>query len=1142
MLDFVHLHTHSDFSLLDGAASVESLVAQAAVHGMGALALTDHGNMFGAPKFYLECRKADVKPIIGSEFYVAPESRLDRTGGEKGARYHHLVLLARNAEGYQNLLRLSTLSYLEGFYYKPRIDEELLERYHGGLLALSGCMGGEIPRLVLNGQNEAAVRKAAWYRELFGDGNFYLELQDQGIPEQRAVVAGLADISRRTGIPLVATNDIHYLTREDAYAQDVLICIGTGKKITEGRRLKFEHPEFYFKSAQEMAQVFGEFPESLKATAAVAEACSLAIPLPGPVLPHYEVPPGYTLDSYLGELAWVGLRERYGEPGPELSERLEYELSVINSMGYTGYFLIVWDFIHFARERGIPVGPGRGSGAGSLVAYSLKITDIDPLRYGLLFERFLNPERVSMPDFDIDFCYEGRAAVIDYVIGKYGKERVGQIITFGTLKARAVIRDVARVLDIPYADADAIAKRVPMGPKMNLAAALALDPDLGRIAERGENFRRLLEVSLKLEGLHRHASTHAAGIVIGQQDLTHYVPLYRDSKTGTVTTQYSMDYLEDCGLVKMDFLGLKTLTIIKNTLALLRRRGIELDIIAIPEDDRSTFRLLGQGKSACIFQFESQGMQEILRRAKPESVFDLIALNALYRPGPMDYIDQFIDAKRGRKAIHYPLPELEPILKETYGVIVYQEQVMEIARNVAGFTLGEADILRRAMGKKKADVMARQKVKFLKGAVAKGYAGAEAERIFEMLVPFAGYGFNKSHAAAYSLLAYQTAYLKANHPAEFMAANLTNEINSTDKLSEYIAEARSMGLEVLPPNINLSEQDFAVQDGKIVFGLTGIKNVGSAAVDHIIEDRHRNGPYRDLVDFLKRLDLRLVNRKVVETLVLSGVFDRLGTNRATLTHNLDRILEAVNRYKEIKKYGQTTLFDTLEVEEAPLRLEPVEEWPALELLTHERRHLGFYFSGHPLDKYADLIRRQVTLDLSRLEQAGTDRSYTLVGLLKEPREITTKNGRRMAFAVCEDFAGALELVIFSDVYEKCRELVATDRVVAATGRIDRTRGEAKLIVERLLAPEELPDRPPTAVHLRFALVQAEGEAREQDFLGLRDFMVGRPGGCSVFFHIMVNGSGEEIVIKASPQITLSADEEVLAEVRTHPLVEDVWKE
>jgi DNA polymerase-3 subunit alpha len=1139
MPEFVHLHNHSDFSLLDGAISVERLVAKAKQLHMPALALTDHGNMFGALKFYHECRKVGVKPIIGSEVYLAPESRLSKSGGEKGTRYHHLVLLARNVEGYRNLLRLASSAFTEGFYYKPRIDDELLAAHRNGLIALSGCMGGEIPRLILGGAEQAALEKAVYYRDLFGPQGFYLEIQNQGIPEQKAIIDGLAEISRKTGIPLAATNDIHYSDRDDAYAQDILICIGTGKKLNDGSRLKFEYPEFYFKSPQEMAELFSGLPGALSATLEIAEQCDLTIPLPGPLLPHYEVPAGYTLDTYLSEIAHQGLRQRYPIPSEEAVRRLEYELATIGSMGYTGYFLIVWDFISFARANGIPVGPGRGSGAGSLVAYALKITDIDPLKYGLLFERFLNPERVSMPDFDIDFCYEGRGAVIDYVIRKYGSERVGQIITFGTLKARAVIRDVARVLDLPYAEADTIAKQVPMGPKVSLAEVLKQDPELGRIASRGEVYRQLMEASLKLEGLHRHASTHAAGIVIGRDELTGYVPLYRDPKTGVVSTQYSMDYLEDLGLVKMDFLGLKTLTVIKNTLALLRQRGVELDILRIPEDDPATFSLLGEGRSTCIFQFESQGMQDVLKKAKPESIPDLIALNALYRPGPMEFIDQFCESKSGRRPIVYPLAELEPILKETYGVIVYQEQVMEIARQVAGFSLGEADILRRAMGKKKPDVMAKQKIKFLKGAAAKGYDGKTAERIFELLVPFAGYGFNKSHAAAYSLLAYQTAYLKANYPAEFMAANLTNEINSTDKLSEYIGEARAMGIEILPPDINLSEPDFTVSGGSIVYGLRGIKNVGSAAVDQIVEERKARGAYAGFVEFLIRNDLKVVNRKVVETLVLCGVFDCFGDGRATLDHNLDRVLDLAGRIRESRRYGQTSLFDGLEEEQGPdVTLESVKEWPALELLNHERQNLGFYFSGHPLDKYEAVIRARVTLNLAQVEGASTDRLHTVVGIVKELKEITTKTGRRMAFAVLEDYSAAIELVIFSDVFERSRALLDGGRVLAVRGRLDRSRGPVKIKVEQLVEPEALEENGVRAIHVRMS--NRGGD--EEQFLRLRDCMVDSPGECPVFFHLPGENGQIEVVVKASPHIRVSAEQVMLQKFRESPLVEDVWSE
>jgi DNA polymerase-3 subunit alpha len=1138
MSEFIHLHNHSDYSLLDGAAAVEGLVAKAKQLGMPALALTDHGNMFGVPRFFRECRKQGVKPIVGSEFYLAPESRHDRSGGEGLARYYHLVLLAENEQGYKNLLKLSSRAYTEGFYYKPRVDNELLEAHSRGLIALSGCLGGEIPRLILDGRTDQARQRAGYYAELFGKGNFYLELQNHGMPEQSTVIREILELARGSSLPLVVTNDIHYLNKDDALAQDVLICIGTGKKLAEEKRLKFEYPEFYFKTQQEMEQLFPELPEALANTMVIAERCNLEIPMPGPLLPHYQVPDNYTLKEYLSKIARENLSRRYDQVTEEIRERLEYELSVINSMGYTGYFLIVWDFIRFARESGIPVGPGRGSGAGSLVAYSLGITDIDPLKYGLLFERFLNPERVSMPDFDIDFCYEGRSEVIDYVIRKYGKDRVSQIITFGTLKARAVIRDVARVLDLPYAEADSIAKMVPPGPQMDLHTALKQEPELKKVAERGESYRQLLDVSLKLEGMNRHASTHAAGIVIGRRELTDYVPLYRDARTGAISTQYTMDYLEDCGLVKMDFLGLKTLTLIRNTLELLKKRGLELNIQAIPEDDEPTFTLLGEGRSTCIFQFESQGMQEILRKAKPESISDLIALNALYRPGPMEFIGQFTDAKRGRTAISYPLPELEPILKETYGVIVYQEQVMEIARRVAGFSLGEADILRRAMGKKKVDVMARQKEKFVAGAVEGGYKRQVAGKIFDLLVPFAGYGFNKSHAAAYSVLAYQTAFLKANYPAEFMAANLTNEINSTDKLAEYIGEARDMGLTLLPPAINLSEENFTVVDGRIIYGLKGIKNVGQAAVEEIIRERRSGGDYLGFMDLLERVDLKTVNRKVLETLILCGVFAAFETNRATLFHNLDRMLDCAAKLKESRRYGQTSLFDIQGMELPSMELEELPEYPSSECLRYEKQNLGFYFSGHPLEKYRQKIREAVTLQLSRLQSAVSDRLYTLIGILKDLKVINTRNGKKMAFAVLEDLTGTVELVIFSKLYEECREMLTDDRVLAVSGRVDRSRGDAKLKVETVMDPEQIQTRLHRSVHVRF---RGGIEEDQESLIRLRDYLIDKSGECTVYFHLA--GEGEaEYVVKASAQISMSGEDEVLEKVRQYPQVEEVWKE
>ncbi|HVO39842.1 MAG TPA: DNA polymerase III subunit alpha [Spirochaetia bacterium] len=1138
MTPFVHLHCHSDYSLLDGASSIEALVARAKELGMSHLALTDHGNMFGALAFHKECRRQGIQPIIGSEFYKAPGSRQEKSGSEKGTRHHHLVLLARNATGYANLLTLSSLGYLEGFYYKPRIDDELLEKHHEGLIALSACLAGDIPASIIEGRHGEARKRAAYYRELFGSDGFYLELQDHGIPEQKTVNRELLRIARETGIPLVTTNDIHYTQREDARAQDVLICIGTGKKVSEGKRMKFEHPEFYFKSGDEMAQIFAEVPEAVKNTVRIGEMCTLDIAPQRPQFPLYEVPAGQTPEGFLTAMARRGLAERYSPVPEEAARRLEYELSIITSMGFTGYFLIVWDFIHYAKENGIAVGPGRGSGAGSLVAYCLRITDIDPLKYGLLFERFLNPERVSMPDFDIDFCHRRRDEVISYVTKKYGEDKVGQVITFGTLKARAVIRDVARVLDLPYEEADAIAKLIPEGPKVDLDQALKDNPKLEEVTRRGEQYKELLDISLKLEGLHRHASTHAAGIVIGREQLTRYVPLYRDPKTGLVSTQFTMDFLEECGLIKMDFLGLKTLTVIEDALKLVNKKGVPIDLKSIPEDDPATFRMFCEGKSTGAFQFESSGMQGVLKKARPSRIEDLIALNALYRPGAMEHIDTFVENKSGRRRIEYPLPALEPVLKETYGVPVYQEQVMEIAQVVAGFTLGQADILRRAMGKKKPEEALKMKPRFIAGAREKGYDEKTAERIFELLLAFTGYGFNKSHAAAYAIPAYHTIWLKANHPAEFIAANCTNDMNDTDRLAQLIHEAREMGLTVLPPDVNLSQKEFTVEKGRIVYGLLGIKNVGAGAVDAVIAEREASGPFSGFVDFFHRVDSHEVNRKVSESLIITGAFDSLGETRATLMHNLPRVMEAAARNREAMRYGQASLFDGgPEISAPALELEKQEEWPPAQRLQYEKDNLGFFFSGHPLDPWRQLMERAVNVDLSKKESLSNERSCAIVGILRDVREIRTRSGRAMAFAQVEDFRGSIELVIFSDVYDSRRELISNDRVVGVLGKIDTTRGDAKVKVDDIVEPAGLPQRAAQALHVRLR----EEVGTEESLHQMREYLLDRRGTCALFFHLPGNGS-PEVVVQASSQIQVADSREVLDRIREFPQVADVWKE
>jgi DNA polymerase-3 subunit alpha len=1133
------LHCHSDFSLLDGASSIDALVARAKELGMSHLALTDHGNMFGALAFFKECRKEGITPIIGSEFYKAPGSRHEKAGSEKGTRHNHLVLLARNATGYANLLQLSSQGYTEGFYYKPRIDDELLEEHHEGLIALSACLAGDIPAAILEGRNSEARKRAGYYRELFGPESFYLEVQDHGIPEQRMVNREIVRIARETGIPLAATNDIHYTNREDARAHDVLICIGTGKKVSEGKRMKFEHPEFYFKSGDEMAQVFAELPEALLSTVRIAEACELDLKPVLPQFPVYEVPEGNTPEGYLGELARKGLGERFSPVPGEATRRLDYELSIITSMGFTGYFLIVWDFIHFAKSSGIAVGPGRGSGAGSLVAYSLRITDIDPLKYGLLFERFLNPERVSMPDFDIDFCHRRRDEVIAYVTQKYGADKVGQVITFGTLKARAVIRDVARVLDLPYEEADAIAKLIPEGPKIDLDQALKENARLEEVAKKGDQYKELLAISLKLEGLHRHASTHAAGIVIGREPLTRYVPLYRDPKTGLVSTQYTMDFLEECGLIKMDFLGLKTLTVIEDALALVRKKGVAIDLKTIPEDDPATFRMFCEGKSTGAFQFESSGMQGVLKKAKPGRIEDLIALNALYRPGAMEHIDTFVENKSGRRRIEYPLPALESVLRETYGVPVYQEQVMQIAQVVAGFTLGQADILRRAMGKKKPEEALKMKPRFITGARGKGYDQKTAERIFELLLAFTGYGFNKSHAAAYAIPAYQTIYLKANYPSEFLAANCTNDMSDTDRLAQLIHEAREMGIKVLPPDVNLSQKEFIVEGGNIVFGLLGIKNVGAGAVDAIIAEREAGGKFASFVDFFDRIDSHEVNRKVAESLIITGAFDSLGETRATLMHEVQRVMEAASKNREARRYGQASLFEGPAAEAAAATvLEKQPEWPSAERLRYEKENLGFFFSGHPLDAFRSIIERSVSIDLSKKESLSNDRQCALVGLLRDLREIRTRNGRAMAFAQLEDYRGSIELIIFSDIYDARRVLIANDKVIGILGKIDTTRGDPKVKVDDIVEPGALPQRAAQAVHVRLR----DEVGSEESLHKMREYLLDRRGSCSLFFHLSGSNGTLETVVLASSQIQVADSQDVLDHIREFPQVADVWKE
>ncbi|MDR2717953.1 MAG: DNA polymerase III subunit alpha [Treponema sp.] len=1087
MNNFVHLHVHSDFSLQDAAVSVHSLADRAEELGMTHLALTDHGNMFGIMEFIAACRKREkpVNPIIGCEVYVSPDSRFEKKGTENENRYYHLVLLAANREGYFNLVKLCSLAYTEGFYYRPRVDEELLKQYHGGLIALSACVSGEIPRLIRAGKTAEAEQKALHYSELFGadeqgNPNFYLELQDHGIPaetlrgplSQRDINTEIIAISRKTGIPLVATNDVHYLNREDYIAHDILLCIGTAKFRTDEKRKKYYGDQFYFKTADEMAELFAGYPEAIENTVRIAQRCVADVPNIGVkelthYLPDFDIPPDFeNADVYLRHVAGDGLAKRYAQEKTDgglawrqIEERCEYELKVIIEMGFTGYFLIVMDFINWAKGRDISVGPGRGSGAGSIVAYSLRITDIDPLKYGLLFERFLNPDRISMPDFDIDLANEGRDDVINYVTAKYGEDRVGQIITFGTLGAKAVIKDVARTLGISIDEAEKIAKLIPFRPGITLKQAFKEEPRLQEM-EADPRYTEMFALARKLEGLNRHSSLHAAGVVIGKSVLHNLVPIFKDTKTGAIATQYDMNHLETCGLVKMDFLGLKTLDVIRHTEELIRRRGGEyanFKVETAPENDEATFKMLGEGQSFEIFQFASDGMRNILKQVKPDKIEDLIALNALYRPGPMENIPQFIDSKNGRQAIHYPDPRLEDVLKETYGVIVYQEQVMQVARIIAGYSLGQADVLRRAMGKKKKEILDAEKIPFLEGAVQQGYSKTRAGEIYDMLVPFAGYGFNKTHAAAYSVIAYHTAYLKANFPAEFMAANLTNEIHSAnkEKLSECIDEARRMGIAIDPPDVNRCEKLFTIVDGRIIYGLLGIKGLGDAPADEIVRCR-KDDSYHDFMDFLSKVDIKLVGKAVIEKLIQTGAFDRMGISRENLLGNLERAVEYAQKQKEEKKFGQTSLFGgTDEKEYTDFVFEDFPEISRLEKLKNEKQLIGFYFSGHPMDEYRDLWEKTVKVDLGHLDTIEPG-NQILVGIIKTIRAVNSKSGK-MAYITIADYNGEIEMIFFSRVWEAWQGRIQEDQIAIVRGKIDyqENRDKYSFIAEGLIDSREV---------------------------------------------------------------------------------------
>lgn len=1049
---FTHLHVHTEYSLLDGSSKIKELAVRAKELGMDSMAITDHGAMYGVIDFYRAAREAGIKPILGCEVYVAPGSRFDRENVHGEDRYYHLVLLAENNEGYQNLMKIVSKGYVDGFYYKPRVDMEVLKTYHKGIIALSACLAGEVPRFLARGLYEEAKEAVLKYQEIFGQGNYFLELQDHGIPMQRQVNQGIIRLSRELDIPLAATNDCHYINAEDWEAHDILLCIQTGKKVADENRMRYEGGQYYVKSEEEMRELFSYIPEAIDNTAKIAERCNVEIEFGVTKLPRYEVPEGYDSWGYLNHLCSEGFKERYPEDDGTLKERLEYELGVIKSMGYVDYFLIVWDFINFARSHGIAVGPGRGSAAGSIVSYCLKITNIDPIRYQLLFERFLNPERVSMPDIDVDFCYERRQEVIDYVVEKYGKDQVAQIVTFGTLAARGVIRDVGRVMDLPYSLCDQVSKMVPAELNITLDLALKKNPELKALYDTDEQVHKLIDMSRRLEGLPRHTSMHAAGVVISRTNIDEYVPLSRGSD-GTITTQFTMTTLEELGLLKMDFLGLRTLTVLQDAVAMIQKdHGVKLDLDHIDFNDKKVMESIGTGKDDGVFQLESGGMKSFMKELKPESLEDIIAGISLYRPGPMDFIPKYLKGKNDPAAITYTCPQLEHILKPTYGCIVYQEQVMQIVRDLAGYTLGRSDLVRRAMSKKKADVMARERKNFVygneeegvKGCAANGIDEKTANQIFDDMTDFAKYAFNKSHAAAYAVVAYQTAYLKYYYPREFMAALMTSIMDNVTKVSEYILACRNMGIGILPPDINEGVSGFSVSGNSIRYGLSAIKSVGRAVVEVIISERETGGPFSTLEDFVSRMSNREVNKRTLESFIKSGSLDSLPGTRKQKLYVSSELLENKAREKKTVMEGQMSFFDIAPEEDKgnfQVSFPDVGEFDKETLLAFEKETLGIYVSGHPMEAYQELWQKNVTARTSDFivdEDGRTvveDNSIVVVGGMITAKKVkTTRTSQLMAFVSLEDMVGTVEALVFPKIYEKNKQYLTEDSKVFLRGR------------------------------------------------------------------------------------------------------------
>ena len=1147
--DFVHLHLHTVFSLLDGALRLKQLFQRAEEYKMPAIAMTDHGNMFGAVDFFIQAKEHGIKPIIGCEVYVAPKNRFEKTtiAGLPDASYH-LILLAKNEAGYKNLSKLITKAFFEGFYYKPRIDKELLSQHSDGLIALSSCLKGELSRLLAVGKMEEAINTASFYKGTMGEGNYYLEIQDQGIEGQREITKEIIKIGKKLSIPLVATNDCHYLEQKDARAQEILLCIQTGKTLLDEKRLKFAGDQFYFKSPDEMKTLFKEIPQAISNTIKIAEHCNLDMHFDKIHLPHYDVPQDSTLDSLLGELARHGMEKRLQKNQLLLitdakkqkknkdimstyKERLDEELKTIKKMNFSGYFLIVWDFIDYSKKNNIPVGPGRGSAAGSLVAYCLGITDIDPLKYGLLFERFLNPERVSMPDIDIDFCMNKRSQVIDYVTKKYGKDNVSQLITFGSMSAKAVVRDVGRVFNMPYGEVDKIAKLIPNRINIKLKEAIEEEPKLKELQTKNEQVKDMLDIALTLEGLPRHASTHAAGVVISPKPLTEFLPLYRGSND-EVVTQFAMGNIEKLGLLKMDFLGLKTLTVIDMTLKKIKKiEGEKIDLDFIPLDDAETFKKLSEAKTLGVFQLESRGMRDLLRKMKPNSFEDIVALLALFRPGPLNsgMVDDYIKRKHGTIPEKYDLPQLKNILQETHGVILYQEQVMKLASDLAGFSLGGADLLRRAMGKKKPEVMMELRGKFVSGALHNKIPKKKAGKIFDLIEHFAGYGFNKSHSAAYAMIAYQTAYLKSHYPVEFLASLLTCDMDNTDKVILYINECREMGIQVLPPDVNESHKNFTVVKSSIRFGLAAVKNVGQNAIEAILKAREKQERFSSLHEFCQKVEQRTVNKRVIESLVKCGAFDSTGAKRWELMSDLPSAMESGQRIQKDRVYGQKGLFGFNEIYESNHKSgngkTNVTPWEENEILAYEKETLGFYITGHPLANQKRQLDRFCNCNSQNISEMNNGRQINIGGIIIKVRTQMTKKGKIMAYITLEDLAGFVEIIVFPDIYKATEPVLKSDNSILVKGYIDTSNETIKIIAKDIMLLSEAVGNWTGKIHIN---IQTAG--LEADFLGkIKSILAAHRGKNDVLLHL-ISPDGKSISMNTSSQLKVAPDDKLILEI------------